>query len=325
MEAKRVLFLRLITKRKRAYRAMALRAKRALRRREAFRRRQAQHRMLFVLYLCSYVMQVLVPIRTVWMNERTDDWWKTIVNNTFSPHDWLTNFRMSQATFDYICSELKDEIEKNTTIMRNSISTRMRVAVTLWFLATNADYRTIGHLFGISKASVCLIRRDVCRAIVAVLLPKYIRIPVGSALTSVMNGFERRGFPQCGGAIDGSHIPIKAPRESPADYHNRKGWHSIILQAMVDDVGKFTDICVGWPGRVHDARVFHNSHLFTKGERGVIFENRFAIINSTRVPVVVLGDPAYPLRPWLMKPFINSGSLTVEQQELTIGSAKQGM
>ena len=53
---------------------------------------------------------------------------------------------------------------------------------------------------------MCLIRKDVCRAIVKVLLPKYIKIPVGSALTETLRGFDRRGFPQCGGAIDGSHI-----------------------------------------------------------------------------------------------------------------------
>ena len=83
----------------------------------------------------------------------------------------------------------------------------------------------------------------------------------------------------------------------------------------MDNVGNFLDICVGWPGRVHDARVLHNSQLYTKGERGDLFEDRMAIINATRVPVVVLGDPAYPLRPWLMKPFINTGSLSTEQRQ----------
>jgi len=94
----------------------------------------------------------------------------------------------------------------------------------VWYLATDADYRTIGHLYGISKASVCLIRKDVCHAIVKVLLPKYIKITAGSALTDVMSGFEKRGFPNCGGAIDGTHIPIEAPQDSPSDYHNRKGF-----------------------------------------------------------------------------------------------------
>ena len=72
----------------------------------------------------------------------------------FTSQDWLTNFRMSQATFNYICTELRNKIERNDTVMRNSIPVQVRVAITLWFLATNADYPTIGHLFGISKASV---------------------------------------------------------------------------------------------------------------------------------------------------------------------------
>ena len=79
----------------------------------------------------------------------------------------------------------------------------------------------------------------------------------------IVNGFETRwGFPQCVGAIDGSHIPIASPQEYPADYYNRKGWHSIVLQGVVDHEYRFWNVNVGWPGRVHDARVLSNSTLF---------------------------------------------------------------
>ena len=60
-------------------------------------------------------------------------------------------------------------------------------------------------------------------------------------------------FPQCVGAIDGSHIPIIVPKENPVDYFNKKGYHLVILQALVDHEYMFLDVYVGWPGSVHDA------------------------------------------------------------------------
>jgi hypothetical protein len=44
------------------------------------------------------------------------------------------------------------------------------------------------------------------------------------------------------GAIDGCHIPIKAPENSYGDYLNRKGWHSLILQGVCDYKHVFTDL-----------------------------------------------------------------------------------
>jgi hypothetical protein len=69
------------------------------------------------------------------------------------------------------------------------------------------------------------------------------------------------GFPQCTEAVEGSHIPIIRPQECPVDYYNHKGWHSI-LQGTIDHRGHFIDVYVGWPGRVHDARVLSNSSVY---------------------------------------------------------------
>ena len=105
----------------------------------------------------------------------------------------------------------------------------------MWYLASGSDYRTLGHLFGISKSLVCLIICDVCRAIVDKLTPLYIKMPTGNELKDMIACFEERfGFPSCGGALDGCHIPISAPVEHHTDFYNRKGWYSIILQGLVD-------------------------------------------------------------------------------------------
>lgn len=120
-------------------------------------------------------------------------------------------------------------------------------------------------------------------------------------------------FPQALCAIDGSHIPIKAPPNNPRDYFNRKGYYSIILQAVVDSYGQFIDVTVGWPGSVHDARIFTNSRIYDRMQNNSLFPDQKLNIRGCDVPLLMLGDPAYPLLPNLLKPFSDNGRLTPEQ------------
>ena len=200
---------------------------------------------------------------------------------------------------------------------KHCIHYKKRVAITLWYLSTGSDFRTIGHLFGVSKSAVCIIVQEVCAVITKKLLPVFIQFPKGEKLHQTVDGFmEKYRFPQCFGVVDGSHIPIVSPQYYPADYYNRKGWHSVILQGTVNHLGQFIDVNVGWPGRVHDARVFSNSKIFELGQAGKLVPDcaKTLTTNSQKVPLCILGDPAYPLLPWVMKAFADNGRLTRQQK-----------
>ena len=145
-------------------------------------------------------------------------------------------------------------------------------------------------------------------------LKKYIKLPSGNLLQATIQEFETTfGFPQCAGAIDGTHIPIIAPHVNPKDYYNRKEFHSILMQAVVDSHYCFTDVLIGWPRSVHDARVFSNSKLYRQGQNGSLFPCQHMVISNVNVPILIVADPAYPLLPWVMKPFSDNGHLSPSQ------------
>ena len=77
------------------------------------------------------------------------------------------------------------------------------------------------------------------------------------------------------------------------------------------------DICVGWPGKVHDARLFRNSSLYTALASGAFTPTSsvFKIIDHVSVPPIVLGDSAYSLQDWLMKPYVDRGNLSREEAQ----------
>ncbi|KAM9425660.1 uncharacterized protein KZ484_011775 [Pholidichthys leucotaenia] len=248
-----------------------------------------------------------------WTVNRSSHWWEDVVPS-FSSQQWLQNFRMSKDSFTYLCHKLRPCMERQDTTFRLCVPLRKRVAIALWKLATGSEYRSIGHLFGVSITTVCSCVQDFCAAAESLLVPELLHFPDEGRFTEMSAYIENRwGLPLCVGAIDGSHIPIIAPEEYHTDYLNRKGWHSIILQGVVDGKGLFWNVFAGLPGSMHDARVLRLSTLWELASRGNLFPPNIRNIGAVRMGYYILGDSAYPLQNWLLKAFHDTRRLTEEQ------------
>ncbi|XP_067216641.1 uncharacterized protein [Linepithema humile] len=173
-------------------------------------------------------------------------------------------------------------------------------------MANTEPLRTISDCFNVSILSVFRI----IRRLIAWLLTKTDEIitwPQHEKVLAVCKGFFSKRIPQLLRAIDCTHIRIEKPSTSEQLYCNRKKFFSIHLQAIVDSNMRFTNVYIGEPGSLHDARILKMSLIYERAneEKETVFPN----------DTFLLGDSAYPSLPWLVPPFHDNGHLTPQQIE----------
>ncbi|XP_053497244.1 uncharacterized protein LOC128617975 [Ictalurus furcatus] len=236
-----------------------------------FLQRQLMPREEFAASLADYHSHS--SVRSIWVRQRCGVWWEHVFTS-WTDFEWMLHFRMRETTFLQPCNLLWPHLQRETTTFRKPVPVEQCIAICMWRLALNVEFGTIPHLFGIGQSTAVTIGNHVASVIVNNLFSLYIRTPSEQEIKVIIQGFQDQwGFRQCGGAIDGTHIGILAPRDSPADYYSCKGFYSVILQGVVDHCLRFWNINVGWPGKVHDARVFGNSSLYKRSQRGTLFLN----------------------------------------------------
>jgi hypothetical protein len=102
-------------------------------------------------------------------------------------------------------------------------------------------------------------------------------------------------------------VSIKCPANSGSLYYNYKHFFSVILLAIVDADYNFLYVDVGSAGRSNDSGVFCNSKLYE-----LLEINQLGVPppkplpgRDVSVPYVIVGDDAFPLKNYLLKPYPN--------------------
>lgn len=129
---------------------------------------------------CVFVFQIYSLLRRrrplVWMFSRATEWWDVTVPS-FTTKQWVENISMSEETFLYLCNKMRPAMEREDTNICSCVPLKKETAIALWKLATGPEYRTVGHLFRVSRATVCQCMQDFCAAAETFLVPEQIRLP----------------------------------------------------------------------------------------------------------------------------------------------------
>ncbi|XP_050308498.1 uncharacterized protein LOC126744939 [Anthonomus grandis grandis] len=219
-------------------------------------------------------------------------------------------FRMTQFTFHQLLNKLEAELKKNDTFWRPSISPTQRLAVFLRFLATGDSFKTISFSYRLGKSTVASIIHDTSKAIINVLLDEVMPVPKENEWNAIAEEFWRKWqFPNCIGAIDGKHVVIQAPKNSGSLYWNYKKTYSIVLLALVDPCYNFIAVDLGAYGKNSDGGILANSNLGKSLENNKLNVPKIKALPNTNIelPMVIVGDEAFPLKRYLMRPYPGRG------------------
>ena len=152
----------------------------------------------------------------------------------------------------------------------------------------------------------------VCEVIYKTLKKDYLSLPLCEEdwLTLVENTNARWQFPNAWGAVDGKHVHLLHPPNSGSEFYNYKGFHSIVLMAIVGYDYKFLYVNVGCQGSISGRGVFKNTdlHLALETKQLGLPDPKplpycIDCSNIDPVPFILVGDEAFPLSKYLMKPY----------------------
>ncbi|RZC42825.1 DDE Tnp 4 and/or Plant tran domain containing protein [Asbolus verrucosus] len=211
--------------------------------------------------------------------------------------DFQQRYRLKKETVMSLIHEIGNEIEYSS-LRNNCVSARTQILVALRFYATGAFQKLVGDHIKIHNSTVCRIIRKVTSKI-ARLGRQHIQMPKTEAeITEIKAGFYNlHGFPRVVGALDCTHVKIQSPGGPNAElYRYRKGYFSLNVPAICDSKLKIRHIIARWLGSVHDSTIFNDSPLPVEFEMG-------AYNNG-----VLIGDSAYPCKPYLLTSILNPSS-----------------
>ena len=229
--------------------------------------------------------------------------------------DWINNvmpfesdrrferfFRVTRETFGHLLALIENDLVfyNNSTCPQAPVQTQLLVF--LYYLGASSDagsWMHLGKVFGIDEGTVGLY---VTRVMTAILNREndIVRWPEPGTefyKSTIERHLADHGFPSCLGFVDGCHIALIRRPFHPKHkaYYTRKDQYAINMTLVVDSDTRILMQHIGQVGSAHDSAVFRLTSLYEYPE--AYFHDRSAYI---------IGDSAYRLTNWLVKPFNKS-------------------
>lgn len=114
-----------------------------------------------------------------WIKNKTLGASCTIIRELYTsdPKEYKALMRLTPDQFEDILAMISPSISSIDTVMREALPARLKLEITLAFLATGTNFRILSVMFRVSKSSISKIIPKVCEAIYSAL-KDYIKVSI---------------------------------------------------------------------------------------------------------------------------------------------------
>lgn len=174
--------------------------------------------------------------------------------------------RCTKAQFNTILALIDEHPVFHGQNSGKQFTTQFQLALVLYRLGSSGDGATLGriwNLFGVGDGGT--INKITSRVFKSILYleKEFIKWPTAEERCQLANDTFSE-LPQCIGYLEVTEIPLnEQPTLDPTSFWSPNKQYSIKLQSVGDYSLKFRQLTVGYPGSVHDARIYNNCRLAT--------------------------------------------------------------
>jgi hypothetical protein len=181
-----------------------------------------------------------------------------VMSNLGNRTECYNMFRMHRNVVDKLHNVLVESYGLKST---RKMSSMEALGIFLWTCGGPQSVRQAGNRFTRSLETVS---RKFEKVLVSVSkLAADIIKPIDPHFRSVHQRLQSPRFSpffdKCIGAIDGTHVPVVVPTNQVVQHTGRYNYTTQNVLAICDFNMRFTFVVAGWPGSVHDMRVFKDA------------------------------------------------------------------
>ncbi|XP_057305435.1 uncharacterized protein LOC130642367 [Hydractinia symbiolongicarpus] len=195
--------------------------------------------------------------------------------------------RMSPDIYELLLEKVRSKLTKKTTHLRKPLELKLKLTITLRFLATGENFTSLHHHYSVGISTIATFIPQVCQALYDTLKDDFLKFPENKDdWLEIASEFETMWqFPNCIGAMDGKHIALCQGRLSDGGVFRRCEFFRGLSKNSID-----------LPERRKLPNISGIDDSFLNPE-----------CDQPLLPYVLVADDAFPLTEYCMKPYAQKG------------------